>query len=165
MTDKPPVTADMRTGRHVIYRLHVHVVLVTKYRRGVITDRVRELLEHTTREVCDRHQVNVTAFDGEDDHIHMLLDYPPKMSLSTLVGAIKTNTSKTVRSQGWPEVDTKLWGTHFWSASYCTVSTGGAALKVVKRYVENQREPNRSAGKPKKQALTPALTDGVRRAQ
>ncbi len=62
-----------------------HVVLVTKFRRDAITDRVRELLETTTREVCARHGTTVTAFDGEDDHIHLLLGYPPKNPVSTLV--------------------------------------------------------------------------------
>ena len=156
---------DLRTGRHVVYRLHVHVVLVTKYRRGAITDRVRELLETTTREVCARHGTTVSAFDGEDDHIHLLLDYPPKISVTTLVLAIKTNTSRVVREQEWHEVTRALWGEHFWSPSYCAVSTGGAALDVVRRYVENQRLPARKPGRPKRNALTPALTDGVSRAQ
>ncbi len=88
------------------------------------------------------------------------------MSLTTLVIAIKTNTSRVVREQDWPEVTTKLWGDHFWSPSYCAVSTGGAALNVVKKYVENQRQPARQPGRPKRDhVLTPDLTDGVRRTQ
>jgi len=156
---------DFRTGRHVVFRLHVHVVLVTKYRRGVMTDRVRNLLQEVAAEVCERHDVLITAFDGETDHIHLLLDYPPKVSLSVLIGSIKTNTSRRIREQGWPEITKALWGDHFWSPSYCAVSTGGAALDVVKRYVENQREPSRRQGRPSaEQTLTHALTDGVRRA-
>ncbi|WP_256465801.1 IS200/IS605 family transposase [Conexibacter sp. S30A1] len=139
---------DFRNGRHVVYRLHAHVVLVTKYRRGAITDRVGELLIATTREVCERHDVTLVEADGEHDHLHLLLDYPPKISLSTLVGAIKTNSSRIVREQNWPEVRQALWGQHFWSPSYCVLSTGGAPIQAVRAYIASQREPNRRPGRP-----------------
>src|SRR5699024_1410812 len=103
-------TSDYRTGRHVVYRLHAHVVLVTRYRKNPITDRVRELLIAATREACHRHDTTLVEADGESDHLHLLLDYPPKVSLSILVGAIKTHTSKRVQEQGWPEVTNALWG-------------------------------------------------------
>lgn len=131
------------------YRLHAHVVLVTKYRKDPITDRVRTLLIETTREVCERHEVTLVEADGEADHLHILIDYPPKVSLSLLIGAIKTNTSKRVREQGWPEVTNALWGEHFWSPSYFVTSTGGAPLELVAAYVRNQREPNKNPGRPK----------------
>ena len=153
MTDKPALTSatvdDYRTGRHVVYRLHAHVVLVTKYRRSPITDRVRKLLIETTREVCERHGVSLVEADGESDHLHLVVDYPPKVSLSILVGAIKTNTSRRVREQNWPEARAKLWGEHFWSPSYFAVSTGGAPLEAVRQYVREQRQPNKKPGRPK----------------
>lgn len=149
---------DFRNGRRVVYRLHAHVVLVTKYRRGVITDRVRALLIDTARDVCDRHGVTLVEADGEHDHLHLLIDYPPKISLSMLVGAIKTNTSRVIREQHWPEVRKALWGQHFWSPSYCALSTGGAPIEVVKAYIANQRTPNRRPGRP---AANPALMDGA----
>lgn len=139
---------DYRVGRHVVYDLNAHIVLVTKYRRGVITDRVRKLLIDTTREVCVRYESELLEADGETDHLHLLISYPPKMSLSTLVMAIKTNTSKRVREQGWDEVTRALWGKHFWSPSYFVASTGGAPLEKVAAYVRSQREPNRKQGRP-----------------
>ncbi len=141
-------TDDFRNGRHVVYRLHAHVVLITKYRRGVITDRVREQLIATTREVCARHNVTLVEADGETDHLHLLLDYPPRISLSTLVGAIKTNTSRVLREKHWPEVTSALWGQHFWSPSYCVLSTGGAPSQTIRDYIANQRTPNRPPGRP-----------------
>jgi putative transposase len=139
---------DFRVGRHVVYRLHAHIVLITKYRRGVLTDRVRELLITTAREVCEHHGAMLVEADGETDHLHLLIDYPPKVALARLVGAIKTNTSKRVREQNWPEVRRALWGEHFWSPSYCVVSTGGAPIETVRRYIQQQREPNRKPGRP-----------------
>ena len=136
-------------GRHVVYDLSAHVVLVTKYRRKAITDRVRNLLIATASEVCSRHGAELVEADGEYDHLHLLISYPPKVSLSNLVMAIKTNTSKRVREQGWDEVRRALWGEHFWSPSYFAASTGGAALDKVAEYVRSQREPNRRQGRPK----------------
>lgn len=62
-----------RTGRHVVFSLHAHIVLVTKYRRGAITDRVREHLIATTRDVCERFETTLLEADGEDDHLHLLV--------------------------------------------------------------------------------------------
>jgi putative transposase len=138
-----------RTGRHVVYSLNAHIVLVTKYRRGVITDRVRGLLVDEARRSCEKLDTTLTEADGEDDHL--LVDYPPKVSLSKLVGAIKTNTSRKVREQHWPEVSAALWGDHFWSPSYFVASTGGAPLEQVAKYVRDQRKPSRGPGKPRSQ--------------
>ena len=139
---------DYRVGRHVVYDLNAHIALVTKYRKDAITDRVRELLIATTRDVCERNESVLLEADGESDHLHLLISYPPKISLSALVMAIKTNTSKQVRAQGWEEVRRALWGRHFWSPSYFVASTGGAPLEKVAAYVRSQREPNRKQGRP-----------------
>lgn len=137
-----------RTGRHVVYQLHAHIVVVTKYRRGVITDRVRELLIDQAAESCRMLEAELLEADGEDDHLHLLVSYPPKLALSRLVGAIKTNTSRKVRAQQWPEVTRALWGSHFWSPSFFVASTGGAPLERVAQYVRDQRSPSRGPGKP-----------------
>jgi putative transposase len=75
----------------------------------------------------------------EDDHVHLLVEYPPKIALSSLVNSLKGVSSRQLRAAHLPEVDTKLWGDHFWSPSYCAVSCGGAPLEIVKQYVEKQR--------------------------
>ena len=102
----------------------------------------------TAREVCERHAAVLVEADGQADHLHLLIEYPPKVTLSRLVGSIKTNTSKRVRAQGWPEVTRALCGQHFWSPSYLAVSSGGAPLDALAAYVRNQRNPNRGRGRP-----------------
>ena len=145
MSDDP---RDYRRGRHVVFRLQAHLVLVTKYRKGPITDRVRELLEAEARSTCERFEVQVLEVDGEADHLHLLIDYPPKVSLSKLVGAIKTNTSRSVRAQDWPEVRSVLWGEHFWSPSYFIESVGTNTRERIAEYIRNQRKPSREPGNP-----------------
>ena len=114
----------------------------------MITDRVRVPLINTAREVCQRHHVTLVEADSEHDHPHLLLDHPPKISLSILVGAIKTNSSRVIREQGWPEVRRAWWGQHFWSPSYSVPSTGGAPIETVRDYITNQHAPNRRPGRP-----------------
>ncbi|MCP8995008.1 IS200/IS605 family transposase [Rothia sp. P3C3.S176] len=139
---------DYRRGRHVVYDLHAHIVLTPKYRRKVMTERVHALIEETTREVCQRFDVVVDEFNTNQDHAHLLITYPPKVSLSTLIGAIKTNTAKRVRAAGFEEVQRALWGEHFWSPSYFVASTGGAPLEKVRVYVQQQGQVPRGPGNP-----------------
>jgi putative transposase len=133
-------TTDFRTGRHVVFSLHVHLVFSTKYRRGVITDRVRDFLRGAMAKVCGDFEAELLEFDGEDDHVHLLVAYPPKVSLSMLVSRLKGASAMRLRRENFPEVRKKLWGAHFWSPSYCAISCGGAPLSIIKQYIQDQRK-------------------------
>jgi putative transposase len=141
-------TDEWRNGRHVVYRLHAHIILVAKYRKKVMTKRVTADLRDSFEEVCSRFDVTLDAFETDTDHAHLIITYPPKVALSRLVMSLKTISSMRVRSHGWPEITKALWGDHFWSPSYAVVSCGGAPLDIIKKYVENQQAPNRIAGRP-----------------
>jgi putative transposase len=136
MTD----ASGFRTGGQVVYKLHVHLVFITKYRRGVISDRARDFLRETLDKVCQDFAAELMEFEGEDDHVHLLVAYPPKVAISALVNSLKGASAYRLRRQNFPEVREKLWGAHFWSPSYCAVSCGGAALEVVRTYIQNQRK-------------------------
>lgn len=71
---------DVRTGRHVVYHLHVHLVFVTKYRRNALTDAMLTSTEEIMREVCADFEAELNQFNGEQDHAHLLVHYPPKTS-------------------------------------------------------------------------------------
>jgi putative transposase len=132
---------EVRRGRSVVYALSVHLVFVTKYRRGVITDRVREHLRATCADVCSKMGAELREFDGEDDHVHLLVNYPPKLAISRLVNSLKLVSARLLRKRNLPEVRRKLWGNHFWTPSYYAGSCGGASLTTVKRYIQAQRLP------------------------
>ncbi|MFD6915636.1 IS200/IS605 family transposase [Streptomyces virginiae] len=128
---------DVRTGRHVVYDLHVHLVFVTKYRRKAFTDSMLTRTEEIMREVCADFEVELKQFNGEQDHVH----YPPKVQLSKLVNSLKGVSSRRLRQEYDSHVRRHLWGGHFWSGSYFAGSCGGAPLAVVKQYIENQQRP------------------------
>lgn len=131
---------EIRSGRSVVYNLHVHLVFVTKYRKGVFTDRMLKALEEIFAHVCEDFEAELVEFNGEDDHVHLLVHYPPKVCLSKLVNSLKGVSSRRLKRQ-FPEIERKLWKGHLWSPSYFAGSCGGAPLEVVKQYIENQQRP------------------------
>lgn len=132
---------ELRRGRSVVFSLSYHLVFVTKYRRGAIsTERVRDFLRTTFTAVCTDFGGSLRECDGEDDHMHLLVDMPPKIAPSVLVNSLKGVSSRLLRAEHFPEVSAKLWGDHFWSPSYFVSSTGGTTLDTVKLYIQSQRQ-------------------------
>jgi putative transposase len=129
-----------RAGRHVVFNLHAHLVFITKYRHGVITQRVRSELEQSFHKVCEDFESELLEFDGSDDHVHLLVAYPSKVALSRLVNSLKGVSARRIKTQDLPEIDGKLSGTAFWSPSYCAVSSGDAPPDIIKRYIQDQRQ-------------------------
>lgn len=76
--------SDIRHGRHCVYRLHVHLVFVTKYRRRVFDARAIDVLRGIFADVCADAQATLVEMDGEDDHVHLLVEYPPKAAAAVV---------------------------------------------------------------------------------
>ena len=131
--------SDYRHGRTVVYALHVHLVFVTKYRRHVLDDAALVTLRGIFAKVCEDFGVDLRACDGEDDHVHILLEYPPKVDLSRLVNSLKGVSSRLLRQQR-PDIVRRYRKGVLWSPSYFAASCGGAPLDVIRRYVESQRD-------------------------
>lgn len=153
-----------QTGAHVVFKLSVHLVFVTKYRRKAITKRVYDVMLAAWQEIAAKFECDITETGWEPDHAHLLIAYPPKVQLSTLVQYLKGLSARRVRARKFPEVARKLWGKAFWSPSYCAVSCGGAPLATVKAYVSAQRgEPSSTDGAASSPASAAAQGRGIRR--
>lgn len=135
------MSSEIRTGRHCIFNLHVHLVFVTKYRKKVFTKAVLDDMQTIFSGVCDAFEATLVEFDGEDDHVHLLVHYPPKVSISKMVNSLKMASSRVIRKKQYPSISKALWGNHLWSPSYFAGSCGGASLDVVKQYIESQKTP------------------------
>jgi putative transposase len=83
------------------------------------------------RNVCADFGAELTEFNGERDHVHLLVHYPPKIALSRLVGSLKGVSARRLRQEFPDHIHRFLWGDHFWSPSYFAASVGGAPLSVV----------------------------------
>ncbi|MEQ4715615.1 IS200/IS605 family transposase [Nonomuraea sp. B19D2] len=132
---------DVRRGRYVVSNLHAHLVFVTKYRRGALTDEMLVRCEEVMRGVCADFEVELREFNGEHDHVHLLVHYPPKVALSKLVNSLKGVSARMLRKEYSTYVRKYLCGGHFWSGSYFAGSVGGEPLTVLKQYIEQQKRP------------------------
>lgn len=106
---------DLRRGRSCVFLRHVHLVFVTKYRRDVFTKPILEALQKIFQNVCKDFAAELTEFEGERDHVHLLVNYPPKISVSKLVNSLKGVSSRLVRKTGYPTIQQALWGDSLWS--------------------------------------------------
>lgn len=122
--------------------LHVHLVFVTKYRRDVFTKAILDDLREVFASVCADFGAELVEFDGEDDHVHLLVNYPPKVAVSNLVNSLKGVSSRMIRKKDYPSLRRKLWGGALWSPSYFAGSCGGAPITVIRQYIEQQRTPD-----------------------
>jgi putative transposase len=132
-------TVEYRRGRSAVTSLHAHLVFVTKYRRRILSERALRILRHDFESVCHALGAELIEVNGEEDHVHLLVQYLPTLQLSQLVGRLKGSSSRRLRKERFPEVTSKLWGGHLWSPSYFAASCGGAPIAIVRQYIENQR--------------------------
>ncbi len=132
---------DIRHGRHCVFNLHIHLVFVTKYRRSVFTKAVLEDLKEIFASVCQDFEAELVEFDGEKDHVHLLINYPPKVSISRLVNSLKGVSSRLIRKKRYACIQDKLWAGALWSPSYFAASCGGAPISIIKQYIEQQDTP------------------------
>lgn len=125
----------------MVSALHVHLVFVTKYRRGVLDAAMLTACEASMRKVCGDFGAELREFNGEDDHVHLLVTYPPKVAVSALVNSLKGVSARRLRSEFTGRVNRAIMHGHFWSPSYFAASCGGAPLSIVRQYIEQQRRP------------------------
>lgn len=135
------LSSSLRRGRSCVFQLHVHLVFLTKYRRAVFTKQVLKDLQAIFSSVCSDFEATLVEFEGEKEHVHLLVNYPPKFSVSKLVNSLKGVSSRMIRKKGYPSIQKALWGGSLWSPSYFAGSCGGATLEVIKKYIEEQNSP------------------------
>jgi putative transposase len=121
--------------------LHAHLVFVTKYRHPVFAARHLERMEQIMRDVCTDFETKLAEFNGEPTHVHLLVNFPPKVALSRIVNSLKGVSSRRMR-QEFPDLRRHYWhANRLWSASYFAGSVGGAPISVLRQYIEQQDRP------------------------
>ena len=132
---------DIRQGRYCVFKMHVHWVFLAKYRRKVFDgDAIERLREIFTR-VCLDFESQRVEMDGEHDHVHLLVEYPPKVAVSNLFNSLKGVSSRLLRKDR-PDIQSRYWKGVLWSPSYFASSCGGAPIAIVRQYIEQQQTPH-----------------------
>lgn len=132
----------IRTGRHCVFAMHVHLVFVTKFRHRVFSDQHLVRMEQIMRDVCSDFECDLIEFNGEPEHVHLLVNFPPKVAVSKLVNSLKGVSSRRLRSE-FPTLAQHYWRANkLWAGSYFAGSVGGAPLDVLRQYIEQQDRPD-----------------------
>ena len=129
----------LESNNHSVFCLNYHLVLVVKYRRQVIDDtisgRLREIFEY----IQPTYNITLQEWNHDKDHVHVLFSAHPRSELTKFLNAYKSASSRLIKKE-YPEIRQKLWKEYFWSRSFCLISTGGAPIEVIRKYIESQGE-------------------------
>ena len=137
------MTTNLKKERHSVSSLKIHLVFVTKYRKKILTKASLDVIEKSFMEVAKKMDFDIVEFNGESDHVHLLISYLPKLSISVMVNALKGVSSRKYGQSGFPKPYRK---TALWSPSYFVSSVGGAPIEVLKAYIQNQQKPSFRTG-------------------
>lgn len=132
---------SFRAGRHVVFKMHAHLVFITKYRHPVFTDTHLRRMQEVMSRVCADFETELEEFNGDSNHVHLLVNFPPKVAVSKLVNSLKGVSSRMLRKE-FDDLRFAYWnGGRLWSGSYFAGSVGGAPMSVVRHYIEQQIRP------------------------
>jgi len=133
----------LKSTRHAKYLLHAHIVFTPKYRKKVFTKEHLEVMRKVFDDICKINNATLEEFDGEADHVHLLVTYPPRIALSVLVNSLKGVSSRKLR-QKFEIFKKEYWGENvaLWSRSYFVASVGGVPIEILKQYIEQQKTPD-----------------------
>ncbi len=130
---------ELDNNNHSVFSMYYHLVLVIKYRRKVITPPVSDYAKDMFLRMSTNYNITLIEWNEDRDHIHILFKAHPNTELSKFINAYKSASSRLIK-KNFPEVKQKLWKEMFWSRSFCLLTTGGAPIEVIKKYIENQGE-------------------------
>ena len=129
---------DKNSLAHTSWNCKYHIVFAPKYRRQVIYGKLKQDIGKTLRDLCDRKGINIIEAECCPDHIHMLLEIPPKYSVSQIMGYLKGKSSLIIFVRH-ANLKYKYGNRHFWCRGYY-VDTAGKNAKKIQEYIKNQLE-------------------------
>ncbi|MBM3893749.1 IS200/IS605 family transposase [Candidatus Dependentiae bacterium] len=124
-------------GAHTKHRLMYHLVWIPKYRKRLLTGKLAERLKKLFEECAEVNDWKIEELNIQPDHVHMLLQLPPKISVSEAMRIIKGGSSRVVREE-FPELKEFLWGTSFWADGFFAETIGKVDEAKIRDYIINQ---------------------------
>ncbi len=138
---------ENRKGSHTTTRLTAHIVWVTKYRYHVLQGDIKLRCRDLLVQICDSEDVRILKGVVSKDHVHMHIEYAPKIALSDLVKRLKGRSSRLIQ-QEFPHLQKRYWGRHFWATGYGAWSTGNITEEAVQEYLEHHRQQSNKDNNP-----------------
>ena len=128
---------ELDINNHSVFLLYYHLILVTKYRRQVIDDEISDFAKDTFIRISESYHITLIEWNHDKDHVHIVFKAQPKTELTKFINAYKSASSRLIK-RDFPRVKQFLWKEMFWSKSFCLLTTGGAPIDVIKKYIQNQ---------------------------
>lgn len=119
--------------------MYYHLVLVIKYRRKVITDLISDRLCEIFANISSTYNITLCEWNHDRDHVHILFKAHPNTELSKFINAYKSASSRLIKKE-FSQIRRFLWKEYFWSRSFCLLTTGGAPIEIIRKYIERQGE-------------------------
>lgn len=126
-------------NNHSVFAMYYHLVLVVKYRRKVFDDTISSYAKSVFEKISPSYNISLLEWNHDIDHVHIMFKAQPNSELSKFINAYKSASSRLIK-RDFPKIRNKLWKEHFWSQSFCLLTTGEAPIEVIKKYIETQGE-------------------------
>lgn len=130
---------ELDNNAHSVFLLYYHLVLVVKYRRKVFDDDVSNRAKEIFEYISPNYNITLQEWNHDKDHTHILFKAYPKSEISKFINTYKSASSRLLKKE-FPQIRQKLWKECFWSQSFCLLTTGGAPIEEIKKYIESQGE-------------------------
>ncbi len=127
------------SNAHSVFSLNYHLILVVKYRRKVINDEISNRAKEIFEYISPKYNITLQQWNYDIDHVHILFKAHPNTEISKFINAYKSASSRLIKKE-YPQIRQKLWKEYFWSQSFCLISTGGANIETIIKYIERQGE-------------------------
>jgi len=128
---------ELDNNNHSVFLMYYHMILVVKYRRHVIDETISDRLKEIFERIQVNYNISLQEWNHDSDHIHVLFKGQPNSELSKFINAYKSASSRLIK-RDFPEIKQQLWKECFWSRSFCLLTSGGAPIDVIKKYIEQQ---------------------------
>ena len=129
----------IRNNNHSVFAINFHLILVVKYRKKVINDQISLRLKEIFSYIQSNYNITLEEWNHDIDHVHILFRSEPNSNISKFINAYKSASSRLIKKE-YPSIKSKLYKEAFWSQSFCLISTGGADIETIKKYIESQGE-------------------------
>ena len=134
-----------KRASHCVYDTKYHLVWAPKYRRWILRGEIRQRVRELFIEIAEHHGFEIEEMEVDKDHIHLFLSFPPKVSISKVVGLFKAVSAREIRRE-FPGIKRQLWGGEFWEDGYFVRTVGDkVTAEIIKKYIRFHEQKKKQA--------------------
>ena len=135
---------ELKRTSHAVYDTKYHLVWTPEYRKWILKGDIRKRVQEVFEEISKNHEFDIDMLEVSEEHVHIFLSFPPRYSISRVVGMIKSISASVIFKE-YPEVKQELWGGEFWEDGYFVRTVGDkVTAEVIRKYIKYHREQEKS---------------------